>query len=168
MSNCPSCNTSNSRFLYIIKKVIGKTIQCSNCKKELFLNGLSKTLMQASGGAVIATLILYKFYYEKSNSSTLTIAFSAIAAFLITFVLDVWKLNFSLGKNEIVEVEKVENEKIKTVKAESNIENSKNHLYDIYSKRSSEELEEMLNNDVIIPESKEIIRGILDERIGED
>jgi|GEM_PF-2528382 len=133
MTHCPSCSTRNNKFLFILNKLIGKNSYCSKCKKELFLNGLSKTVLQGIGGAIVATLILYKFYYEKSNSSLLTITFSAIAAFLITFVLDVFKLKFSLTKTKKVE-------EIMKVKAERKVETTENHLYDIYSKRSSEEL----------------------------
>ena len=101
MKACPKCNTDNNRFLYVFKTMIGGQFYCSNCQIPLYLNELKKTIWVAIGAGLVGTILMYQFYYTASNSSVSTIIFSAVLAFVITFVLDLLKLKFSLTKRVV-------------------------------------------------------------------
>ena len=150
MTNCPNCDSENSQFQYLLKKVIGKEFRCKNCQKPLYLNGLKNTFLLAIGGGVIGTLLLNQFYFNETNSTTFSIILSGFGSFLIIFMIDFLKLKFSLTKR---------------AKPQSPPEASKeDHLKEIYSKRSNEELHSMVQDENVATEAKVIAQQIIDER----
>ncbi len=108
----------------------------------------------AIGGGIISTLILNQFYYNENNSSTFSIILSALGSFFIIFILDFFKLTFSLTKR---------------VKPQSLPEASKeDHLKEIYLKRSNEELQNMVEDENVATEAKVIAQQIIEEREAEN
>ena len=92
MTTCPNCDSENSQFQYLLKKVIGKEFRCKNCQKPLYLNALKNTFLLAIGGGVIGTLLLNQFYFNETNSTTFSIVLSGFGSFLIIFIIDFLKL----------------------------------------------------------------------------
>ncbi len=174
MTACPKCNTDNNRFLYVFKTMSGGQTYCSNCQTPLYLHELKKTVWVAIGAGLVSTILMYQFYYTDSNSSISTIILSTVSAFVITFVLDLLKLKFSLTKRTVESTLTVEAKKdkpkakfIKSKKVESKEESTDDQLLAIYSKRNSQELEQMITNELIGMEAKKLVRQILKERIEE-